>query len=304
MGLRCAGRSELPLSVPSAGMSISSRSLVLAVASAIALALSAASAHAQGAYVSGTLADNPLGFWTLATTNGADLANGYTSTYLNGATTTAPGTGVPLAGFPSNAALTLDGNNVTQDYVTTGLSGGISGTGSIVAWVNLAQLPSTAGAYFYIAGESQVGNDFDLQFQNDNSLYFYTGAGENTSYTPNPASLVGQWNQIVVTYAGGASGFRDIYWNGVLVSTYTGSVDASSKTSTFTIGYTPVFGGRDFDGEIDEVAVFGSALTSLQVSQLYSFAAVPEPPAWVLILWGCAAIGWAATRRARGLLRR
>lgn len=288
--------------MPSAGPSVYPHSLVLAFASAIALAFSAAGAQAQGAYVSGTLADNPLGFWTLATTNGADLANGYSSTYLNGATTTAPGTGVPLSGFPSNAALTLDGNNVTQDYVTTGLSGGISGTGSIVAWVNLAELPSTAGAYFYIAGESQVGNDFDLQFENDNKLYFYTGAGENTSYTPNPSSLVGQWNQIVVTYAGGASGFRDIYWNGVLVSSFTGSVDAASKTSTFTIGYSPVFGGRDFDGNIDEVAVFGSALTSMQVSQLYSFASVPEPHAWVMIFWGCAAIGWVAMRRRRGLL--
>ncbi len=124
-----------------------------------------------------------------------------------------------------------------------------------MAWVKLAALPSTANAYFYVAGESQGGNDFDLQFQNDNKLYLYTGGGENTSYTPDPASLVGQWHLIVATYDSSGTGSRDLYWDGTQAATYSGAVDSASKSSPFTIGYSSVFGGRDFDGTIDEVAV-------------------------------------------------
>ncbi len=246
--------------------------------------------RAQSAYAEAVLADTPLAYWQLDSNNGTSLTGEYSSTYLNGATTSAAGTGAPLAGSLDNAALALNGvNNSMPQYVTTGLSGGINGAGSIVAWVNLAALPSTAGAYFYIAGESQVGNDFDLQFQNDNRLYFYTGAGENTSFTPDPTALVNQWNQIVVTYDSTA-GFRNIYWDGVLVSSVTsGGINSASKTSAFTIGYSSVFGGRDFNGLIDDVSVFGSALNSTQVFQLYA-EAIPEPPVYVLLFLGSAGI--------------
>jgi MSHA biogenesis protein MshQ len=261
--------------------------------------------RAQVTYNGTMLSDSPLGFWTLASNNATDLANGYSSTYVNGATTSPPGTGVPLAGSPVNTAVSLDGNNTTPQYVTTGLSGGIGGTGSIVAWVNLSALPSSAGAFFYVAGESQSGNDFDVQFQTDNALYFYTGAGENTSYTPNPAALVGQWNQIVVTYAGGSSGFRDIYWDGNLVSNFNGSVNSASKTSAFTIGYSSVFGGRDFNGLIDDVAVLGTVLSPLQVAQLYAMTPVPEPSTYALMALGIAGLAvFQAGRAPRKVIQR
>jgi hypothetical protein len=269
--------------------------------SALALGiLGAGTAWAQ-TYDATMVSDSPLGYWTLASTNGTSLTGGYSSTYLNGATTSAPGTGITLAGSPSNSALSLDGNNSTPQYAATGLSGGISGTGSIVAWVNLAALPSASGTDFYIAGESEFGNDFDLQFQNDNTLYFYTGAGENTSYTPNPSTLVSQWNQIVVTYAGGPSGFRDIYWDGTLAATFSGSVNAAAKSSAFNIGYSTVFPGRDFNGLIDNVAVLGSVLSPGQVTQLYALA-VPEPSTCALLALGVAAVALVrARRRRRGL---
>jgi hypothetical protein len=53
---------------------------------------------------------------------------------------------------------------------------------SIMAWVNLATLPSQARRFFYLAGESQAGNDLDVQFENDNALKFYTAAGGHLTY--------------------------------------------------------------------------------------------------------------------------
>ena len=62
----------------------------------------------------------------------------------------------------------------------------------MMAWVNLAALPSEERRFFYVAGESQNGNDFDLQFENDNALKFYTASGGHLTYTPPPATLVDQ----------------------------------------------------------------------------------------------------------------
>jgi hypothetical protein len=240
----------------------------------------ASNVHAED-YVETSLAYDPIAYWRLDENDGTSLIGGYGSSYLNGATTTAPGNGASIVGFPDNAALSVNGNNTIPQYLTTSLSGGIPGRGSMVAWVSLARLPSASGVYFYIAGESQYGNDFDVQFQNDDRLYFYTGAGENTSYLPDPDTLVGRWNQLTVTYDS-AAGFRNIYWNGALVASAVGSINPASKVSNFTIGYSPVFGGRDFDGMIDEVAVFDYALSAGQVSQLYA-TAVPEPSTSVLL---------------------
>jgi hypothetical protein len=205
-------------------------------------------------------------------------------------------------GFPDNAALSTNGNNSIPQYMTTGLIGGIPGRGSMVAWVNLARLPSASGTFFYIAGESQSSNDFDVQFQNDDRLYFYTGAGENTSYLPDPATLVGRWNQLAVTYDS-IAGFRKIYWNGSLVASLVGGINPASKSSIFTIGYSPVFVGRDFDGMIDEVAVFDYALNAGQVSQLYA-TAVPEPATSALLGAGTIVMCLAGRRRQRGDSRR
>lgn len=160
--------------------------------------------------------------------------------------------GIPSAPLQekSNKALLIPGGG--SDYVTTSLMGGVPATGSMVAWVYLTKLPSVAGRYFYVSGESQIGNDFDLQFQNDDKVYFYTGGGENTAYAPNVTTLLKKWHMIAVTYAGGGDGFRNIYWDGTLVASYTGGVSGGTKVDQFTVGYSVVFGGRDFQGNIDD----------------------------------------------------
>ena len=222
-----------------------------------------------------------------------------TSTYQNGAATVTAG-----GSAPQTNAMSLDGNNTTPQYAATGLSGGIPGTGSIMAWVNLTALPSASGAIFYVAGESQYGNDLDVQFQNDNHLYFYTGSGENTSYTPSPTNLVGSWHMIVATYTGGVSGSRDIYWDGSLAASFSGAVNAASKTTAFNIGYSTVFTGRDFNGMIADVAAWNSQLSATQVSNIYngisSPSSIPEPAPLGVLGAGLALLGWLyRPRRAR-----
>ena len=257
-------------------------------------------------YVTTVKALDPVAYFRLSGTNDPSQVNGYTTTYTATTGTTAPGAGAPISD-PTNTAATFTGNNQAPSEVNTSLSGMIPAKGSINAWINIAALPSTLGQYFYIAGESAGGNDFDLQLQNDNRLYIYTGGGENTSVAYDP-SFVGQWHMVTASYDAtlGADSFRNLYIDGVEVADYTGGVNPAAKSSPFTIGYSDVFGNRDFDGGIDEVAVYGYGLNADQVSEIYRSrnepattpGAVPEPATWAMMLGGFGLVGAGMRRRS------
>jgi len=221
---------------------------------------------AKSAYQKAVLKTNPVAYFALNSATGGSVGGKYTLTLVGGAKIAKHGA-IPADG-KKNKYLKL----ANQAYATTSLAGNIPGTGSLVAWVNLAELPSNGGLTFYVAGESEFGNDFDLQFQNDNNLYFFTGAGENTEYITNPSSLVGQWHMIAVTYKGGSSGTRNIYWDGSIVSPYNGPVSSGSKTAQFSIGESLVFTGRYFQGGIDAVALWDHALKASQIAAIYAAA--------------------------------
>lgn len=213
-------------------------------------------------YINTVIGTQPLAFFPFDSATEGSVVNGYTLAPMGTPTLTAPGAPLHCSG---NKTLALNGN---ESYVVASLFGGIPGTGSMIAWVNLAELPSDAGRYFYISGESQYGNDFDLQFENDNNLYFYTGSGEHTVYTPDSSTLVGKWHMVAATYIGGTSGVRSIYWDGKLAAQDTASVNAEPKTTQFNIGESLVFMGRAFYGRIDDVAVWNFALTTQQVQAI------------------------------------
>lgn len=212
------------------------------------------------------LATTPIAYFPLDSATEGSIVGGYTTAFVGGASIKQGG---PIQDEQSDQSASLSGNG---QYVTTSLTGGIPGAGSMIAWVNLAALPGTVNRIFYVSGESQFGNDFDLQFLTDNAVHFYTGAGENTSYAPPVSALVGNWHMIAVTYQGGDPGFRYIYWDGALVATGFNKVDSSPKTSEFSMGESLFFTGRYFQGEIDDVAVWNRALSSREVARIYRAA--------------------------------
>jgi hypothetical protein len=161
----------------------------------------------------------------------------------------------------------LNGKNT---WIKTTQMGGIEKTGSIMAWVRLAVAPKDAGHILYVAGESQSGNDFDLQFEQDNNLRFFTGAGGNVAYAPDPGTLVNQWHMIVATMDAAAPA-RAIYWDGKPAAADHENSNAK-KTGQFTIGESPVFTGRFFNGGIKEVALWDRALSAAEVAALYKAA--------------------------------
>ncbi len=259
----------------------SRRRLSFAVVFAVLSAAAGPTARAQFMYAN-TVQTQPglLAYYQFAGTTNSSV-NGYTGTLTTGASIDIIGSGPALAGDPNNQALNFNGTSGNE--LQSSLSNGVSTAGSILAWVNLAQLPSTAGRIFYLAGQSAVGNDFDLQIQTDNKIYFYTDSGGSVSSpTALTAADLGTWMFVAATFT--ASGDRNLYINGTLVNSNVpgGHYDSGSA---FTIGYSNVFGGRAFNGDIAQVAFFNTDLSAAQIAAIdtAAFTAIPEPPGIALL---------------------
>jgi hypothetical protein len=125
------------------------------------------------------LATRPVAYYRLASNEGHSELGPTTFKSVGGVTSSSPG--APVG--PNSSYANLNGRD---GYVLTTQSGGVGAAASIMVWVNLATLPSQARRFFYLAGESQAGNDLDMQFENDNALKFYTAAGGHLTYCRMP----------------------------------------------------------------------------------------------------------------------
>ncbi|HEY1717229.1 MAG TPA: choice-of-anchor tandem repeat GloVer-containing protein, partial [Verrucomicrobiae bacterium] len=245
------------------------------------LSAAAASPTISGPAVYGNLVTttpNLLGYWPFSVASQANSSvNGYTGTFIGNAAIGPAGSGPALVNGLDNTAVVLDGTN---SYVDTTLVGGLSTTGtnanqgSIVAWFKLAALPSNIGHFFSIAGESQTGNDFDLQIETDNELKFYTDSGsatvDTTAFTTNDLNV---WHFAAATFTGGTS--RNLYLDGQLVASSTPGSHNPATGGTFAMGYSDAFSGRYFSGNLDEIAVFNRQLTGSEVTNFYAAAVLP-----------------------------
>ena len=247
-------------------------------------------------------ASSPLAFFQFATGSaGTSDTNSYTYNFAGSAAYVTGPTAIPNSG---SAYL-----NGTSAYVSTNLSGGITTAGSIMAWFNLVQLPSLTGHVNYVAGESQVGNDLDLQIETDNSIRFYTtNNSQSLQYAPNVNGFAGSWHFLVATFDN-VAGKRAIYLDGVQVASDT-TQSIPNKTTAFQIGSSPVFSGRYFYGALAEVGIWNTALSPLQVAQFYGVTQSKFPAAMQNSAYGPLTLGaaggsgsysWSATGLPAGV---
>ena len=211
---------------------------------------------------------NIVGYWRL---NEVTAINGSTIS----ATVGTDGTLVTDNGLTSksttgqvNGALTFDG---TSDYVSVGSPAALRPTTvSMSAWVKLSALPSVQ----FIGGYGNTGNlgywlgtnSTTIEFNAGDGVTGGTAARARFNFNPN----LGEWYHLVGTKE---TNSIKLYINGVLYNENTsiiGAVAYGALADGFIIGNTEGYSGaRYFNGDIDEVAVWNSVLTSEEVSIIY-----------------------------------
>ena len=267
---------------------------VLGLLAATAVSGMVATQAAASTYDSTVESYDPLAYYNLANSSGStttDAVNGYTMTLNNGASVVA-GSG-PVINGSAAPSLVLANGSGGSEYAGSGGSnpeaGGISNAGSVIAWINLAALPSTVGRIFSIAGTSAGGDDFDFQIDpSDNTVRFYTDGGSYTESSSLTSADVGQWLFVAGTFT--ANTDRQVYVDGSLVGS-SAPGGHSDSGNPFYIGQSNVFGGRYFDGSIADVAFYNTDLIYDSASAISSVSAAPEPSTWLLMIAGIGGIG-------------
>ena len=78
---------------------------------------------------------------------------------------------------------------------------------------------------------------------------------------------VGAWRHVVMTHD--AAGNK-IFINGVLKKSIAATGALNKTSQPFGIGYNPIDGGGNFNGDLDDILVYGKALTDVEVVTLYT----------------------------------
>ncbi len=158
------------------------RTALCAALAAAALVLAPGPRSAAGlGFVATVKSTHPIAYYRLIAMSGTSEVGTSTYTAAGGVSPVSTASLCAPISVPNNQCTLFDGRT---GYFNTSQAGGIRGAGSIMAWVHLGSRPKLKGRIEYVAGISQSGNDFDLQFEPDNTLRFYTAAGSNVAYAP------------------------------------------------------------------------------------------------------------------------
>jgi len=178
-------------------------------------------------------------------------------------------------GTPANVDFGVGGQilygarfNGSSSYIDTNLQMPSTTTFTFSAWVN------TAGSVNqHIVGDftsSATGATFRVQLASNNNISVGVGNGTNINYNSFGiiSGLANTWKHIAVTVDGTTV---KAYVDGVQHGTnFTSSYSLAAGSNDFVIGaYAAASSKQNFNGDIDQVRFFTSALDSTKVGKLY-----------------------------------
>lgn len=166
-------------------------------------------------------------------------------------------------------SLNFDGSN---DYIELGSQSGdlrLSGSnGTVSAWILLPDV-SAGDDYKRIVDKSDAGsgeNGYTMWVHTDGIAEFQIDAVAGSKVAITTAITDGVWVHLAATWDGTTV---KIYRNAVLEGSATDSSQPPSDTTGMRIGSWNHSTGREFQGNIDEVAIWSSALTATEVEAIY-----------------------------------
>lgn len=248
-----------------------------------------------------------VSLWTLDdTSNGVaiDSVGGNSATWQNGTNTNLANAAGQIGG-----AADLSDVNGGNNYFQMNLPELIGAGGlSFSAWINNDANGGYNGIFMTRTFNGQTNNSWGLAIENDPNTRFDARAdGPGIDSADGSVSPDGSWKHLAMTWDGSTQVFTS-YLNGVLAATGTtagegiGATIAGPDSGPWYIGYDDCCGGnRDFDGRIDDVAVWDNVLSAAEINTIYqnglSGVGVPEPGSSMLAVFGLAALMLRRSRR-------
>ncbi len=209
-------------------------------------------------YRSTVVADNPVGYWRLGDPGTSVAAELGPSGSTVGGVSSAPGA---IVNDPDTARA-FDGST---GYLSVPSAASLNPTGdlSVEAWVNPRVVHSgvavqKGGASGYSVWQYRLGMTSGGQWRGT----VFVGSTAYAVTAPGTGAL-GAWTHLVLTRSAGT---LSLYVNGSLAATATSSGALNTTTSILGIGRSGASATSYFDGSIDEVAVYGHALSAAAVA--------------------------------------
>ncbi|MBL7782529.1 MAG: T9SS type A sorting domain-containing protein [Saprospiraceae bacterium] len=177
-------------------------------------------------------------------------------------------------GFGKSALLF---NGINSEVTASNAAQLNSGVTTISFWVKVNSLPGNGESFLLSYGGWQ--ERFKISLPTHGKPVFTTnhsnGISDMDSGNGNELP-VGVWKHLVFVHDGAKD---KIFIDGVLKAEKNVAGTLNSTTKPLGIGYNPIDGGNWFDGSIDELAIYNTALSDSEVSSLYAAqSAFPGTP--------------------------
>lgn len=241
----------------------------------------------------GAIGDGLLNYWNFDNDNANDTAGIYpTATSASDDHGTINGVGVTFVdgqapGFGRAASFTgVAGDNITVPDPTAGTDD-IDRSGADVTISVWFQAASWTTGWQAILAHGE-GQDYRMAREaSGNNIAVVAGVTDiktsNSAVVGVPGSFVsgdGTWHHAVVAATNG--GFASFYMNGVLVNTSEGLADptvsigpSGANNNLLCIGCNPD-NGREFNGLIDDIAMWDRELSALEIEEIYNAGAAGQ----------------------------
>ena len=194
----------------------------------------------------------------------------------------APAADIPVDRIANAEAMSFNGTDAYMLAETSALSG--ASEFSISVWIKSNNVGVGSSRNILSATQGNTSGTVILDAFQGQDILAHVG-GTTTYNRYNGIISEGVWTHLVMVYDGSesAAGNRvKLYKNGNLQTrtSYSGSIPATSPsvTSSTYIGTWALNPGSSglFDGEIDELAIFNTALSGTKIQQIYDATAVVD----------------------------
>lgn len=138
----------------------------------------------------------------------------------------------------------------------------LQGSFTIGLWVKPRSLPA-AGLMSIVSKDE----NYEFHLNSNGTVYWWwqTTAAATNSFSSSGTITVGQWNHVLIRYA---PGDQRIYINGALAGQASFAGIPVTNADPLQLGSDQNYAGRFFDGDLDELRIYDSALSTAEISAL------------------------------------